>query len=267
MAALAPTLPLPRLAAKRDDELVARVRAGDDGAVTEVYDRHRSALLRYARRVLGDGRAGLLAEDVVQEVFVKAHATVPLDDALDAPAHGDVPNGGDPFHVLNRRTAVRDMLADIATLPERQREVLLRREVDGASHEQVAAELGITVRASKNLANRARGNLARSADARGAACAQVRDDLLTAFERRRRAGAHAHRHLVTCRDCRRYRAQLTNVRSALRILGPGPIIAPLATLLGGWTRSPCAARSSAPCSVASRSWSRCTTGPATGPAL
>jgi DNA-directed RNA polymerase specialized sigma24 family protein len=80
-----------------------------------------------------------------------AHATVPLDDALDAPAHGDVPNGGDPFHVLNRRTAVRDMLADIATLPERQREVLLRREVDGAGHEQVAAELGITVRASKNL--------------------------------------------------------------------------------------------------------------------
>jgi RNA polymerase sigma factor (sigma-70 family) len=161
--------------------------------------------------------------------------SVPIDEMLDAPGHGDVPHGGDPYHVVNRRSAVRDMLADIATLPDRQREVLLRREVDGASHEEVAADLGITVRASKNLASRARQNLARSADARSAACSEVRDDLLCAHEGRRRASAHAHRHLATCRDCRRYRAQLANVRGALRVLTPGPIVAPLATLLGGWT--------------------------------
>jgi RNA polymerase sigma factor (sigma-70 family) len=265
MAALAPTLPLPRLAAKRDDELVARVRSGDEGAFAELYDRHRPALVRYARRVLGDGRAGHFSEDVVQEVFVKAHAVLLADDrpmqlrawlftlvrnrALDelrrtSNGAGDVPiddagaaagAGGDPYDVLNRRHAVRHMLEDIATLPDRQRAVLLRREVDGASHEEVAADLGITVRASKNLANRARDNLARRADARGAACGTVREDLLRAHERRRRASAHAHRHLATCRDCRRFRAQLGTVRSALRILTPGPVIAPLATLLGGWT--------------------------------
>jgi hypothetical protein len=127
------------------------------------------------------------------------------------------------------------MLEDIATLPDRQREVLLRREVDGASHEQVASDLGITVRASKNLANRARENLARRADARGTACSTIREDLVSAHERRRRASAHAHRHLATCRDCRRFRAQLGTVRSALRFLTPGPALAPLATLLGGWT--------------------------------
>lgn len=265
MAALAPTLPIPRLAAKRDEELVARVRGGDEGAFAELYDRHRAALVRYARRVLGDRPPG--PEDVVQEVFVKAHAalladdrpmqlrawlhrlvrnrcldelrragnaaSLPIDEALDAPAHGDVAHGGDPYHVVNRRHAVRHMLEDIATLPERQREVLLRREVDGATHEQVAADLGITVRASKNLANRARENLARRADARGSACATVRDDLLGAHERRRRASAHAHRHLATCRDCRRFRAQLGTMRGALRLLSPGPALAPLATLLGG----------------------------------
>src|SRR3954447_25515316 len=187
MAALAPTLPIPRLARKRDDELVARVRAGDDGAFNELYERHRPALVRYARRVLGDRPPG--PEDVVQEVFLKAHAalladdrpmqlrawlhrlvrnrcldelrragnrpSVPFDEALDAPAQGDGAHGGDPYHVVSRRHAVRHMLEDIATLPERQREVLLRREVDGASHEEVAADLGITVRASKNLAGRA----------------------------------------------------------------------------------------------------------------
>src|SRR6476646_406861 len=123
MAALAPTLPLPRLAAKRDEELVARVRGGDEGAFAELYDRHRSALVRYARRVLGDGVGGTASEDVVQEVFVKAHvvlladdrpmqlrawlyrlvrnrclderrrpanaASLPIDEALDAPGRGD----------------------------------------------------------------------------------------------------------------------------------------------------------------------------------
>jgi RNA polymerase sigma factor (sigma-70 family) len=263
VSALAPTLPLPRLAAKRDEELVARLRRGDEGAFAELHDRHRAALIRYARRVLGDRAGATSAEDVVQEVFVKAHGallsddrpmqlrgwlhrlvrnrcldelrraatgrSVPIDESLRAAA------GGDPHEVVSRRHAVRQVLEDIAALPERQREVLLRREVDGASHEQVAADLGITVKASKNLANRARENLARRADARGAACATVRADLLRAAERRRRASAHAHRHLATCRDCRRFRAQLGEVRGALRLLSPGPALAPLATLLGGWT--------------------------------
>src|SRR3954452_25547167 len=78
MAALAPTLPVPRLARKRDDELVARARAGDDGAVHELYERHRPPLVRYAKRILGDRPPG--PEDVVQEVFVKAHAALRADD-------------------------------------------------------------------------------------------------------------------------------------------------------------------------------------------
>src|SRR4051794_2109613 len=269
MAALAPTLPVPRLARKRDDELVARVRAGDEGAFAEIHDRYRPALERYAKRILGDRPPG--PEDVVQEVFVKAHTalraddremhlrawlfklvrnraldelrragngaghpSVPIDDALDAPAWPASATGGDPFEVVTRRGAVRTMLEDIATLPERQREVLLRREVDGASHEQVAADLGITVRASKNLMNRARENLALRSQARDASCVQVRDDLLDAHERRRRASGHAHRHLATCRDCRRFRSELGTLRSALRMLSPGPVLAPLAAIVSGW---------------------------------
>ena len=46
--------------------LVARLAAGDDEAVGELFDRHGSYVLGLARRVTGDTSS---AEDVVQEVF------------------------------------------------------------------------------------------------------------------------------------------------------------------------------------------------------
>jgi len=52
-----------------DAELVAAVRAGDDGAFAELYRRHQPSVARFVRgRVRDHGRA----EDVVQETFVSA---------------------------------------------------------------------------------------------------------------------------------------------------------------------------------------------------
>jgi RNA polymerase sigma-70 factor (ECF subfamily) len=50
-----------------DADLVARVRAGDRGAVDDLYDRFRRPAFALARRVLADDT---LAEDVVQDVFL-----------------------------------------------------------------------------------------------------------------------------------------------------------------------------------------------------
>ncbi len=264
MAALANGLPIPTRAGRRSDErLVAAVRLGDETAFAEIHDRHRPALERYARRIL-DGRSAAGAEDVVQEVFVKAHAalraddrdmalrawlyrlvrnrcldelrrpasreTVPIDEAMDA----DAGLHADPLEATSRRQELRDVVSDLAALPDRQRAVLLGREVEGLSHEEVAAQLGITVRASKNLANRARENLVRSAHARNASCETVRGDLLGAHERRRRASPHALRHVAGCRDCRRYRRELADLRAAMRILSPGPLLVPLAGAVTSW---------------------------------
>src|SRR5262245_23374987 len=49
-----------------DGVLVARLAAGDDEAVGELFDRHGSYVLGLARRVTGDSST---AEDIVQEVF------------------------------------------------------------------------------------------------------------------------------------------------------------------------------------------------------
>lgn len=50
-----------------DPELLARMAAGDDGALAELYDRHAPAALALAARVLGDRTEG---EDVLQTVFL-----------------------------------------------------------------------------------------------------------------------------------------------------------------------------------------------------
>lgn len=55
--------------ARTDADLVARVAAGDERALAELYDRHATVLLGLARRVLGDTAD---AEEVLQEVFVHA---------------------------------------------------------------------------------------------------------------------------------------------------------------------------------------------------
>jgi len=51
-----------------EPELICRVGAGDESALSELYDRSAPLLLATAMRILGDNRE---AEDVIQEVFVQ----------------------------------------------------------------------------------------------------------------------------------------------------------------------------------------------------
>ncbi|MDY4137897.1 MAG: sigma-70 family RNA polymerase sigma factor [Eubacteriales bacterium] len=53
-----------------DQELMARLAAGDNAALEELIHRHRPAALRQARSMLGDEA---LAQDAVQEAFVRVY--------------------------------------------------------------------------------------------------------------------------------------------------------------------------------------------------
>jgi RNA polymerase sigma factor (sigma-70 family) len=244
-----------------DHELVARIRRGDELAFGVVHARYRVPLERYALRLVGSQAA---AEDVVQDAFIRAHGALLRDEreielkpwlyrvvrnraldelrrpgageqvALEAVGERAQPEAlADPATVTERRQALREVVADIAALPERQREVLLRRELDGTPHEQLAAELGITVPASKKLVNRARENLVKAAEARSGDCVDVRRDLLRAHDRRRRASARTYRHLTGCEDCRGYRAALGSTRSGIQVLGPFPLLGAAIALAKG----------------------------------
>jgi RNA polymerase sigma factor (sigma-70 family) len=228
-------------------ELVARIRSGDEMAFAAVHARYRAALERYALRLLGSRTA---AEDAVQDAFIRAHQAIRRDERhielkpwlyrlvrnrcldelrrptrdqvalYDVSEHQELRGSGDPVEAVAQRQELRQVVADLAALPDRQRDVLLRRELDGCTHEQVAQELGISVAASKKLVNRARENLVKTAEARNESCAVVRRDLLKAHDRQRRASAHVYRHLATCNECRAYRSALGATRVQLAALSP-----------------------------------------------
>jgi RNA polymerase sigma factor (sigma-70 family) len=240
---------------KDDDQaLIAAYRAGDDAAFARIHERHHAALERYARKVLG--RSSEHAEDVVQEAMLRASRALRRDerhielkpwlyrltrntsldelarvrtDSVDLEDAEDwgvlrAPESSEPEAVLERRGSVRDLLGDMAALPAQQRHALLRREVDGLSHAALAAELGVSPQATKNLVHRARTNLVKARRARSIDCQGVQADLLEAHDAGRRASAATYRHLASCRDCRDFRAGLRDTRRAAAILMPVPLL-------------------------------------------
>jgi RNA polymerase sigma factor (sigma-70 family) len=168
-----------------DDALVARFRAGNDAAFTEIHARFRAPLIAFARRMLrGTGHD---AEDVVQDAMIRAYRGLRVTDrpmvlrpwlymivrnrALDelrTPQRTDcfddeiglfaVPDS-DPADRIAERDEMRQLVAEIGRLPERQRMALVMREFDGRSHAETARALHTTVPATKSLIIRARSNL------------------------------------------------------------------------------------------------------------
>jgi hypothetical protein len=122
--------------------------------------------------------------------------------AVAAPAHLE------PAVALEGRARLRQVIDDLAVLPESQRHALVRRELDGITHAQLARELGMSEPATRSLVHRARGTLAKLEGGRRATCEDVRDDLLAAHDERRRPQARTLRHLAGCAACRDFRTAL-----------------------------------------------------------
>ena len=258
-----------------DQQLIARFRAGDDAAFAQIFERHRPALVRYAAKILKSSPGN--AEDVVQEAMLRTSLALRRDErhielkpwlyrvtrnsALDELSRlrtDSVQLDDDEVHVQLRaapstepeaavegRSKIRTVLSDIAHLPETQRHALIRREIDGISHQQLATELGTTTQATKNLVLRARTNLVKAEEARSDDCPAVRENLLEAHDEGRRASAATYRHLATCKACRHFRTGLKDTRRAAAIMIPGPLILIAFGLLTGKAAASTAAKGAA----------------------
>jgi RNA polymerase sigma factor (sigma-70 family) len=245
---------------RSDEQLVALFRAGNEEAFGVICDRFQTRLLAYVRRMLPPGpRAN--AEDVLQDVYMRAYSALRADDRplavrawLYRVAHNRcidelrrpgaqpteiVEQEGDPrldpALAAERREHLRRLVVDLGRLPEQQRSALLMRELEGFTYEELGATLGVTQPAVKSLLVRARVGLAEAAQARDASCDDIREDLAETRDRRVRTSARAKRHLRDCGDCRGFDKALRSTSRDLGLLLPAPagLFAMLAGLLGG----------------------------------
>jgi RNA polymerase sigma factor (sigma-70 family) len=162
------------------------VRAGSEPAFETIVERYRRALVRYVSRLLPPERA----EDVVQQSFVNAYEAMHRDGAelnlkpwLYRIAHNTALNAlrdrglqhdelderidgvERPDQALERAQGLRDVLVAVQALPDRQRDAIVLRELEGRSYEEIALALGVTDGAVRQLLNRARNSLRAAAAA------------------------------------------------------------------------------------------------------
>jgi RNA polymerase sigma factor (sigma-70 family) len=231
------------LRAASDERLVARMRAGDDGAFEVLYDRHHQGLLAFCRHMLGSPEE---AEDAVQHVFLAVHRRLRTDarpvqlkpwlyavarnrcisvlrarrDAIGLDEAGEPSADGLAVAAeVERRQDLRDLLGDLRRLPDDQRAALLLTELGALSHDEVAVALGVPRAKVKALVFQARESLMISRKARDVDCREIQEQLATL-----RGGAlrraSLRRHVAVCPACAAFEDEVRRQRRALGAVLP-----------------------------------------------
>jgi RNA polymerase sigma-70 factor (ECF subfamily) len=167
------------LSTQSDERLVLLARGGSEDAFAEIVRRHRPGLLRLARS-LGSGDR---ADDVVQDGLVRAWralrrseaeidlrpwlTTIVRNRALSSHASNRIHEELDetidgvrqPGEIVLMREELRSAVSAVNSLPESQREALVRSALAGESHDQIASALATTPGAVRQLIFRARTGL------------------------------------------------------------------------------------------------------------
>ena len=227
------------LALRGDDHLVARVRAGDEGAFEVAYERHAASILSFCRHMLCDAQE---AEDAAQQTFISAHRDllrnereIRLKPWLYAIARNRCLSmlrarreraDGDPELLtagladeVQDRADLRELVADLHDLPEDQRAALVLTEIGDLSHAEVAEVLGRGTANVKGLVFRARSGLIERRDARDAPCEEIRVELANARHGALRRGRLRH-HLAACPGCSSYLAEVRRQRRMMALILP-----------------------------------------------
>jgi RNA polymerase sigma factor, sigma-70 family len=153
------------------------VRNGYETAFEEIVRRYGKPLGRYAAAIVPSHRA----EDVTQDAFSKALLALrdtdkeielrpwlyrivrntALNDLRDQPAptaplHENIDGVETPPQAAERREEIAELLRRLRALPDPQRAAIVMRELEGLSHEEIAAALGLTGGAARQTIYRAR---------------------------------------------------------------------------------------------------------------
>jgi len=174
--------PEPQMISPADAELIARVQTGDPAGEREFYDRHVDRVYRLIYRMAG--RADL-AQEWTQDTFVRAFDRIGQfrgDAAVSSWLHSIAVsvtlNGLRTHKRRDARSASLDDAAGVGqwprdsepdlrdrmrlaidALPTGTRTVFVLHDVEGFTHEEISAQLGVAVGTSKSQLSRAREKL------------------------------------------------------------------------------------------------------------
>ena len=172
-----------------DDELLTRLRRGDEAAFVALYRRRQGAIYRFAMHMSGSATA---AEDITQEVFLallrqecgfdpergtlsgylfgiarklvlryleRGRADVALESEADDAASPELAVIDDPLIDLTRREGIEALRRAVLALPRRYREVVLLCDLEELDYADAAVVLGCPIGTVRSRMHRARALL------------------------------------------------------------------------------------------------------------
>ncbi len=175
--------------AETDDELLLRMRSGDEQAFVALYRRRQAAIYRFALHMSGSAAA---AEDIIQEVFLalirddcgydpergtlsgylfgiarklalrqlaRRRTDVALETGAGEPVPPELAAGADQLADLTRKEGVAALRRAVQALPERYREVVALCDLEEVDYAEAAFVLGCPVGTVRSRLHRARSLL------------------------------------------------------------------------------------------------------------
>jgi RNA polymerase sigma factor (sigma-70 family) len=249
-----------RLVPRSDARLARLAAAGDERAFAAIYDRYHQEIYRYCRAILGSHHE---AQDALQSTMANALRALPGEQReiklrpwlyrvarnesisllrrrqpVAESVEDSLPHQLSADAEFESRERLRTLVADLSSLPERQRSALVMRELSGLSHEEIAGVLGISPAGARQVVYETRVALQELEEGRAMECEVVRK-ALSDGDRRVLRGRRLRAHLRGCRGCADFQAAIETRPGDLGLLAPPlPAVAAsgiLAALAGGGT--------------------------------
>jgi RNA polymerase sigma factor (sigma-70 family) len=240
-----------------DERLTRRAVGGDERAFAAIFRRYHQSLYRFCLAIVGNPED---AQDALQNTMIKVLRALPGEERqielkpwLYRIAHNesidllrrrresselDVEQVAPGYGIaddVEARERLRRLFTDLKELPERQREVLVMRELGGLDFEEIGTALETSDAVARQTLYEARQSLRQMEEGREMSCETVMRALSDGDGRvTRRRDVRAH--LRSCAVCRGFRDEIKSRERDLAALSPLPAVAAagmLQGLLGG----------------------------------
>jgi RNA polymerase sigma-70 factor, ECF subfamily len=176
-------------APETDDELLMRMRNGDEQAFVSLYRRRQGAIYRFAAHMSGSAPT---AEDVTQEVFLalirgdcgydpergslsaylfgiarklvlrqleRGRADTPLEGSAEEGPRPELAAADNPLVDLTRKETLESLRRAVLALPRRYREVVVLCDLEEVDYADAAIALGCPIGTVRSRLHRARALL------------------------------------------------------------------------------------------------------------